>query len=153
MVVRWIVLGVVMAAVAAGAALALGSSSPADTACRAEVDRGVLPKWARTGFSDPEPRIAHVIGERGKLAAILFTDPLTEPPRPEEATNKILWVARRTPPPGPLGLTVERDGRTLTRTVETGPGPSTVDLPAGCWHVTARWPGGEDELELSYAAR
>jgi hypothetical protein len=81
--VRWVVLGAVVAAVAAGAALALGSSSPADPACATAVDRGVLPKWARTGFSDPEPRIAHLIGERGELAAILFTDPLTEPPRPD----------------------------------------------------------------------
>ena len=37
-----------------------------------EPDRGVLPEWARTGFSDPEPRIAHVIGDEGRIAAIIF---------------------------------------------------------------------------------
>ena len=125
-------------------------TEPAPAPCSARVDRGVLPKWARTGFSEPKPRVAHVIGRRGELAAILFGDPLTAPPRPDRS-NKILWVARRTPPPGPLRLSAESEGRTLTRVVENGPGPSGVDLPAGCWRISASWPGGRDELELSYA--
>ena len=95
---RWILLSVVAAgAVAAGvAAMAGGSSSPS---CRSEVRHGVLPEWARTGFSEDEPRIAHVLGRRGELVAILFGDPLSAPPR-EDRSNKILWVAKRTPPPG-----------------------------------------------------
>jgi hypothetical protein len=125
------------------------SSTPVEPRCT--VARGVLPEWARTGFSEPEPRIAHVIGRRGELAAILFGDPLTDPPR-EDRSNKILWVARRTPPPGPLRLVAEDGNRTVRRVVEDGPGPSGVDLPAGCWTITARWPGGEDVLELGYAA-
>ena len=116
------------------------------------VDRGVLPEWARTGFSEPEPEIAHVVGVRGELAAILFGDPLTAPPRPDRS-NKILWVARRTPEPGPLRLTAVQGGRRVTRVVESGPGPSIVDLPEGCWRISARWPGGEDELELRYRER
>ena len=148
---RWIGIGLVV--LVAGIAVAALSGGSSASACGAGVERGVLPEWARTGFSAEEPRIAHVIGRNGELAAILFADPLVEPPRPDEATNKILWVARRTPPPGPLELTAEQDGRTEARTVESGPGPSSVDLPAGCWHVKARWPGGEDELDLTYVAR
>jgi hypothetical protein len=148
---RWIVLSLVVAGAAAAVVVGVagGSSSPS---CRSDVQRGVLPEWARTGFSDPRPRMPHVLGREGELVAILFGDPLTAPPR-EDRSNKILWVAKRTPPPGPLRLTAERDGRTLTREVESGPGPSGVDLPAGCWRIEARWPGGEDELELTYVSR
>jgi len=129
------------------------ASSPARgvSACEAALSRGVLPRWARTGFSDPRPRMAHVVGREGRLAAILFGDPLIAPPRPDRS-NKILWVARKTPEPGPMRL-LARDGRRVVRrVVESGPGPSIVDLPAGCWTVSATWNGGEDVLELSYAA-
>ena len=96
----------------------------------------------------------HVLGRNGELVAILFGDPLTAPPR-EDRSNKILWVARRTPEPGPLRLTALRGGmgKPVERVVENGPGPSGVDLPAGCWRITARWPGGEDELDLTYVKR
>jgi hypothetical protein len=149
--VRWIAIGLVALATGAAAIALSGGSSAA--ACTASVQRGVLPEWARTGFSEKEPRIAHVIGRDGELAAILFGDPLVAPARRDGPSNKILWVARRTPPPGPLELTAEQDGRTEERTVESGPGPSGVDLPAGCWHVKARWPGGTDELDLTYLPR
>jgi hypothetical protein len=146
--VRRIVLGlaVLTAAVVVAVAVAGGSS---EQRCGQAVDRGVLPEWARTGFSDKEPKIAHVIGREGELAAILFGDPLTAPPDSEHS-NKILWVARRTPPPGPLELTAVQGDRTERRTIESGPGPSGVDLPAGCWRISARWPGGEDEVGLRY---
>ena len=143
--VRWIVLSLLLLAAVVATAIASGP----ETTCEPQVDRGVLPEWARTGFSDPEPEIAHVVGARGELAAILFGDPLTAPPDSEHS-NKILWVARRTPPPGPLELTAVQGDRTERRTIESGPGPSGVDLPAGCWRISARWPGGEDELELRY---
>ena len=95
---------------------------------------------------------AATAGRRGQLAAILFGDPLSATPGPDRS-DKVLWVARRTPEPGPLRLVAEPDGRTVTRVVETGPGPSEVDLPAGCWRIRATWPGGEDELALTYARR
>jgi len=148
--VRWIAIGLVV--LVAGVAVVALTGGTSAAACGAGVERGVLPEWARTGFSEKEPRIAHVVGRNGELAAILFADPLVAPARTDGPENKILWVAKRTPPPGPLELTAEHDGRTEERTVESGPGPSGVDLPAGCWHVEARWPGGEDELDLTYAA-
>lgn len=150
---RWaIVAGVVVViAVAGGIALARGGSSRPE-ACQA-VDHGVLPEWARTGFSEKEPRIAHVIGRQGRLAAIMF-GPLTAPPRKDEG-NKILWVSRAPQnAPSDLRLTATRDGTTVHRTVPGGPGPSGIDLPEpGCWRVHARWADQQDDLELTYSAR
>ncbi len=122
------------------------------SACEQAISRGVLPRWARTGFSDPRPQMPHVVGRNKRLAAILFGDPLVAPPAPDRS-NKILWVARRTPEPGPLRLRARDGDRIVRRVVESGPGPSIVDLPAGCWTVTASWKGGKDVLVLSYQAR
>jgi len=115
-----------------------------------EPDRGVLPEWARTGFSDPEPRIAHVIGDQGRIAAIIF-GPLAFPPSPDGG-NKILWVSRdEVTPMSDLQIRAEHDGEAVTRAVRGGPGPSGIDLPAaGCWHMTLRWSGRSDTLSLRY---
>jgi hypothetical protein len=111
----------------------------------------VLPAWARTGFSDPKPRIAHVLGYQGRIVAILFGG-LHAPPD-ADAGNKILWVARRTPQsPTDLKITARKGRTTVTRVVAGGPGPSGIDLPSpGCWHMTLRWAGTSDSLELRYA--
>ena len=76
-----------------GAIVADSSEDPGQTrtqtrapeSCRAVVDRGVLPRWARTGFSDPRPRMPHVVGREGQLAAILFG--------PIEASGLSLMIA------------------------------------------------------------
>ena len=87
-----------------------------------EPDRGVLPEWARTGFSDPEPRIEHVIGDQGRIAAIIF-GPLASPPSPDGG-NKILWVSRDPVQPlSDLQIRAEHDGEVVTRVVRGGPGP------------------------------
>jgi hypothetical protein len=53
----------------------------------------VLAPWARTGFSDPRPKIAHALGRSGRIAAILFGD-LVSPPH-KDSGNKILrWSGR-----------------------------------------------------------
>jgi hypothetical protein len=124
-----------------------GSDERQAQACR--VDRGVLPEWARTGFSEAEPRIAHVVGDDGRIAAVLFGDPLTAPPDADRG-NKILWVARETPePPAQLTIRARQGDRTETRTVDVG--PSNVDLPAGCWQLDLSWTGGgHDTLGLAY---
>jgi hypothetical protein len=127
--------------------------------CAPVVERGVLPVWARTGFSDARPRIAHAVGRAGRIAAILFADPLHAPPL-EGRNNKILWVAR-TPltSPGDLRISAQRMagarriGEPVARRVEGGPGPSIVDLPAaGCWRLTVRWGSRRDELDLRYVS-
>jgi hypothetical protein len=127
-----------------------GGSKQEVQACH--IDRGVLPEWARTGFSDPEPKMPHVVGDRGRIAAVLFGDPLTAPPAPDRS-NKILWVARETPePPAQLTIRATQGDRTVTREVDVG--PSFVDLPPGCWRLSLSWTGGnEDALDLAYAER
>src|SRR5689334_21716687 len=103
-----------------------GSSSPPPSC---SIDRGVLPSWARGGFSDPHPKMPHVIGDSGRIAAILFGDPLSDPP-PKDRANKILWVAKD-PPTGATDLKIRavNGSQVVIRTVPGGPGPSTVDLP------------------------
>jgi hypothetical protein len=124
-------------------------------ACRSAVSGDVLPSWARAGFSDPRPRVAHVLGEQGRIAAILFGGELHSPPSPD-VNNKILWVSR-TGAEGPLEIraTSARTGERADRVVADGPGPSSVDLPAaGCWQVELQWgpaPDQRDSMALVYA--
>ncbi|GAA1296792.1 hypothetical protein Psi02_13360 [Planotetraspora silvatica] len=123
-------------------------------ACAADVPSRVLPQWARTGFSDPEPRMPYVLGDRGDIAAIIFGYPLTAPPLPDRS-NKILWVSRVPLHPGdPLRIEARLDGSgtVVERTVLGGPGPSGIDLPgSGCWHLTLRWSGHTDTMNLRYS--
>jgi len=130
------------------------------TPCAAGIDRGVLPVWARTGFSDAAPRVAHVVGRSGDIVAILFALPLSSPPAQTHG-NKILWVSRRSAVSGsPLHIRAQRMsggrpvGKPVSRTVAGGPGPSIIDLPAaGCWRMALNWSGRSDSLDLRYAAR
>jgi hypothetical protein len=113
-----------------------------------------VPEWASTGFSDGA-RIPYVMGERGRIAALLFGWPLAAPPSTEHS-NKILWRPRKpaVPPYAPMLIKAQLYGGTtpVTRTVPGGPGPSIVDLPtAGCWHLELTWPGGADSLNLPYS--
>ncbi len=166
----------VVALVIAGISLTTGlrpdpaapTSTPRTTAvqpvgCVMNVPSQVLPLWARSGFSEPRPRIAYVSGQRGYIIAILFGQPLNAPPAADH-NNKILWV----PSPEVEGDTAAATGSpdllitarlangsaTVTRTVSGGPGPSIIDLPEpGCWHLTLQWSGHTDDLALWYAAR
>lgn len=133
------------------------SSSSVTSACDARVERGVLPAWARAGFSEAEPIVPHVIGRSSEVAAIIFGDPLSSPPSAGH-TNKVLWVARQTSAsPTTLEISAQRMvgatpvGEPVERRVEGGPGPSTVDLPdAGCWRLTLTWANRTDSLDLGY---
>jgi hypothetical protein len=152
---KWAIVAglVVVVAAVGGIAVARGGGSQAGS-CQA-VDSGVLPEWARAGFSEKEPRIAHVIGRDDRLAAIFF-GPLTAPPRKDEG-NKILWVSREPQnAPSDLKLTATHLGsdETVRRTVPRGPGPSGIDMPKpGCWRVHAKWADQQDDLDLTYTAR
>jgi hypothetical protein len=151
---------VVAGSAAIGSASATTQGSVKESACAAHVSRGVLPAWARTGFSEPTPRITHVLGASGDIAGILFGFPLYSPPLANRS-NKILWVSRR-PTRSISDLRVHaqrmigsaRVGKAITRTVAGGPGPSIIDLPApGCWRLTLRWSGRVDSVELQYLSR
>jgi hypothetical protein len=142
----------VLPAGTAGAA----SSSPA--ICKPAVQNGVLPAWARGGFSDPKPRIAHITGRSGSIMAILFAQPLVAPPA-KTHNNKILWVARvGTQTPSNLRIGAQRMvgvhnvGGPVSRVVSGGPGPSIINLPAaGCWRLALHWAGHSDTLDVRYA--
>jgi hypothetical protein len=139
-------------------ALAPSGAAASPRACHSAVRHGVLPSWARTGFSDPRPRMPHIIGRSGEIAAIVFGYPLLSPPAKTRA-NKILWVSRRAlrPSGGDLRIRAQRmrgDGRVgrhVVRVIRGGPGPSHLNLPApGCWRLSLRWSGRSDELDLDF---
>jgi hypothetical protein len=96
----------------------------------------------------------YVMGDRGDIVAILWAehDPLTAAPAAGR-NNKILWVGRVSSE-GSLHIRARLLGsdRSTTRTVEGGPGPSIIDLPAaGCWSLDLTWGRYHDHLELEYA--
>jgi hypothetical protein len=126
-------------------------------ACRSEVRIGVLPAWARAGFSEARPRMRYELGASGRIAAIPFGT-LNSPPAANH-TNKILWVSRVSPtgPGASLRILAQRmtgtrrDGTPVMRVVSGGPGPSIINLPSpGCWRLTLRWSGWTDHLDLQY---
>jgi hypothetical protein len=154
------VAGAVMLLAAAAGATATGAREAGDPpACAQRVSHGVLPTWARAGFSDPRPRIAHSLGRAGLIAAVLFGEPLRSPPS-RVHSNKILWVPRTQPSNlvGALRISAQRMdgtrpvGTPVRRSVQGGPGPSIIDLPAaGCWRLVLRWPGATDSLDLVWS--
>jgi hypothetical protein len=138
---------------------ASGHSQAEARVCKSQVWRGVLPVWARRGFSNPKPRMPHVLSAAGKLTAILWADPLLSP-QPKDHSNKILWVSRvKTGPYSDLLISAQRMigstkvGSPVGRRLRGGPGPSIINMPAaGCWRFSLRWAGQLDTLDLTYAA-
>jgi hypothetical protein len=136
------------------------ASGPATFSC-APLDRGVLPEWARSGFSEPNPRMPHALTGSGRMVAIVFGDPLTAPPR-ADVSNKILWVLADMPYTAPGGgagrfyadARLSGSDRTARVDIAQAPGPSGVDLPApGCWELTLHWGTYTDTIRLAYAPR
>jgi hypothetical protein len=131
--------------------------APTGGACHSLVRHGVLPSWARTGFSSPRPRLPHVLGRSGEIAALIFGYPLHAPPL-DDRGNKVLWVSRRAVKRlSDLRIRAQRMhgrqrvGRPVVRVVVGGPGPSGINLPsAGCWRLTLTWSGRTDHLDLEY---
>ena len=97
----------------------------------------------------------YLMGAQGDIVAILWADPLHAPPLANRS-NKILWVSRvdeRLASPLWIRATLNGTGRTVTREVTGGPGPSIIDLPAaGCWSFGLSWSGHQDHLDLRYVA-
>jgi hypothetical protein len=155
-----------MAAAVAGVSAATGARGRAPTAeaaapppCHSTVHNGVVPSWARTGFSSPRPRLPFAVARHGQIAALVFGYPLLAPPSATRS-NKILWVSHaRLVPSDDLRISAQRMrgttrlGRPVKRVVDGGPGPSGIDLPAaGCWRLTLRWSGHRDSIDLRYRA-
>jgi hypothetical protein len=101
----------------------------------------------------------YVLGAKGAIAAIVWADPLVSPPA-RDYNNKILWVSR-TPLQlggGDLRISAQRIdggksvGSPVARSVQGGPGPSIIDLPAaGCWRLSLSWSGHTDTMDLRYS--
>jgi hypothetical protein len=132
----------------------------APRACASHVSFGVIPAWARAGFSEPKPSMPYAIGRRGRIAGLIFGYPLSSPPDARRA-NKILWVERQ-PSNAPTALRIHAQrmhgvvavGKPVPRVVTGGPGPSIINLPApGCWRFTLTWSGRSDTLDLVYRKR
>jgi hypothetical protein len=160
---------VVAIGVAAGALVLAARNQPsaananghaAAGACRSELRDGVLPVWARGGFSDPEPRTTYVLGTSGRIVAILFGSGSLSSPPAADHNNKILWVSRVATDGRDLSIEAQRIsgskplGGPVARSVMGGPGPSIINLPSpGCWRFTLRWSGSTDTLDLQYEPR
>jgi hypothetical protein len=133
-------------------------SAPAGAGCTAKIPVRLLPPWARTGFSDPRPQMPFVLGAKGEIGAIVWGNPLIAPPG-KDRSNKILWVSHAPLKPGGGDLRISAQrieggnpvGAPLARSVIGGPGPSLIDLPAGCWHLTLSWWGHTDTMNLQYS--
>ncbi len=140
--------GVTVAALRGGTTTS--TELPAAGACSSTVRTGVLPTWARAGFSEPRPKAPHVLSEDGAVAAILFGATLHAPPA-AEVNNKILWVTRE-PLAGPLRIDAVREGTTThVHRKLAGAGPSIVDLPEpGCWRLDLRLTDYHSSIDLEY---
>jgi hypothetical protein len=146
-------------AVTSAAAPSSAAHSPACVA-PARTEARVLPVWARDGFSDSKPRMPYRLSKAGRIAAILWADPLRSPP-PRDHNNKILWVSHAPMTPGSdLRISAQLmsgsrpTGAPVARRVMGGPGPSIINLPAaGCWRLTLRWSHTTDVLDLRYVPR
>ena len=120
--------------------------------CASSVVDGPLPEWARTGFTPPDQSIAHVLGARGDIVAVLFGAPLQAPPGTQRG-NKILWVGRVLDDGSPdLVIHGTSDtGATLDESVPGGPGPSIIDVPSpGCWTFALSWGSHSDVIRVPY---
>jgi len=142
------------------AAEPVAQGAVASRSCKPAIRHGVLPRWARTGFSSPRPRMPHAIGRKHRIAGLIFEYPLVSPPA-RKRSNKILWVSRlRVQQTGDLVIGAQRMlgrrriGKAVKRSVDGGPGPSIIDLPApGCWRLSLAWSGHRDTLDLRYRRR
>ncbi len=125
------------------------SSGPAPTSysCPASTPVAVIPAWARAGFSDPRPKGPYVLGDAGRIVAIVFGDPLTAPEAADHA-NKVLWVAKTGA--GPLTINARLSGSAEPTVVELpAPGPSYLNLPTpGCWHLELSWGDQTDAMNI-----
>lgn len=120
-------------------------SAPGAASCTVPV--GLLPTWARDGFSPDAYRSPFVLADGGKIVAIPFGT-LHAPPWKTQ-NNKILWVTK-VGGTGPLHIRATLGARLVTRTL-ADVGPSYVNMPApGCWTFELSWNGERDTLRLPY---
>jgi hypothetical protein len=126
-------------------------AAPAPAACLSRVVTGVLPVWARGGFSDAQPVMPYVTSASGGVVAIIW-EPITGPPK-DSSGDKVLW-SWRTPVTGVHAVArLDGTGPAVSTFVDPGvTGPSSLSLPSpGCWRITMTWSGGSDTIDLQAA--
>ena len=142
---------VAVVAVTLGYAVRRHESSDAPAAAASCAVRvGVLPPWARDGFSESKPVMPYVLSDRGSVIAILWSrqHPLSSPAMRDQ-NNKILWVSPKAG--APLVIHAHLGSMSVTREVAGGPGPSIIDMPqSGCWTFDLAWGGHRDTIRLPY---
>jgi hypothetical protein len=159
----------VVALLAAATAVALaGSARPAGSAGAAPGGSGCgttevvhddrQPAWTESAALPSG--VPYVVSEDGDVVGVLFGAPLRAG-KGVDRQNKILWVVR-TPRRGrPLRISGHPRHRSapsarLVQPADAEPGeiyPMYVDVPtAGCWHLTLRWAGNVDHVDLRYEA-
>ncbi len=118
-------------------------------ACDGTPTVGVLPVWARTGFSEAEPVMPYVRSRSGRVLGILFGSwSLGENGRP---STKILWVWDDGPSAAGLRVSAQRDGvgAVVTEGLPEPYGPSITELPtSGCWRLTFSSPTWSDTIDV-----
>jgi hypothetical protein len=141
---------------AAGATAVPTTKLPSSSRCAEHAIDGVIPPWARAGFSETRPVMHYELADQGDVVAILWAYPLLSPP-PKTHNNKILWVSRVPTNGSNLLISAQRMvgsegvGPAVQRQVAGGPGPSIINLPlAGCWRLRLRWSGHVDTMDLDY---
>lgn len=129
------------------------SSEAADGSytCPASTPVAVVPAWARAGFSDRRPKMPYVLGDDGRIVAIVFGNPLNAPESADHS-NKVLWVAKAGD--GPLTIEARLNAADEPAVVElTAPGPSYLNLPTpGCWHLDLSWGDQIDSMSIRVQA-
>src|SRR5579862_1204148 len=148
------------AAVLALAALIVGcgssgrrSASVAGGCAAGSLRLGSGPRWA--AGSNPPASTRYTVAAHDTAVAFLFGYPLRAG-NASSPFNKILWIVRT---PG-SGLTIRATPLHARRPVvaikvadSAGAQiyPSYVNVPAaGCWHMTVRWAGGTDSVNVPY---
>lgn len=118
----------------------------------------MAPAWAAS--SGVPKGLPYAVADQGDAIAFIFGYPLRAG-NPTNPNNKILWVVRsprngsdlviRARPLHATGPVV-----TVRQAANSGPGeiyPSDVNVPVrGCWHLTLRWNGRADSIDLAYRA-
>ena len=113
---------------------------------------GVLPTWARSGWSPTTQLVRHLLRTDQAIVAVPFGWPLRDPAhQPSDHANKILWIAKADGGPLHIVATEQATGETAITELPNGPGPSIVDMPrAGCWRFALTWGKQRDEMFIRY---
>jgi hypothetical protein len=123
----------------------------------AAIHHGAPPPWTATAWADSSPdfRVPYALAS-GDAAGAFFFAPLRAG-KPENPSNKVLWIVRFPRDGRPLDITA-RLGRDpsrvvrISRSADSSPGeiyPSEVDLPKpGCWHVALTWGSHRAHLDV-----